>query len=458
MSFLGTNNYGACSYVRDKFKYKNVRFIQEATLAYLTSLEDWGSDDCAYILLTEGAERMNWVDNGQRDRETHEPIVQEGLRSRMEGMKLPIRVETVEKLPDGNTEEEIWEIFERAYGVLEEGDQLYLDLTHGYRYLPMLMMSLVHYAQFLKGVKICHVSYGNYEGRDRAKNEALIVDLMPLVNLQEWTFAAGQYVESGSVVRLKEVANRALRPLSAEAKGRDFSLNNMNMFVRTLEEVVDERLTCRGRAIISAEKMKKLKGLVCSIEGVNVKALMAIFEKIKGTLDEFDDKENVDNCYRAAKWCFDNRLYQQASTILKEYVVTFFCRRHGLAEDDVKCREIVDKAFRKLNMIYKAERPESGEEVACLSPRDRMLSLCNSVEGVGAVEEKELEVMVDELMTAELVDTFCSLSDVRNDYNHSGMRQNPVNSKKLVDMIRESMDKFAHLVGNIDERRDGDAG
>ena len=33
---------------------------------------------------------------------------------------------------------------------MQDGDELYFDLTHGFRYLPMLVMVLINYSKFLK--------------------------------------------------------------------------------------------------------------------------------------------------------------------------------------------------------------------------------------------------------------------------------------------------------------------
>ena len=66
-------------YYKDDFCSSNVRFIQEATLDYLQTLEEWTANDVGYILLTEGAKTKNWADNGHRNPKTNEVIEQIGL-------------------------------------------------------------------------------------------------------------------------------------------------------------------------------------------------------------------------------------------------------------------------------------------------------------------------------------------------------------------------------------------
>jgi hypothetical protein len=74
ISFLGSTNYGECYYTKDSFISPKVRFIQEATLRYITQHEEWTENDAIYILLTRGAEEKNWNDNGHRDTDG-KPIV-----------------------------------------------------------------------------------------------------------------------------------------------------------------------------------------------------------------------------------------------------------------------------------------------------------------------------------------------------------------------------------------------
>lgn len=59
ISVLGYSNYGKCFYTRksEGFKSDEVRYVQEATLQYLMSVSEWTKADCAYILLTKGAEQ-----------------------------------------------------------------------------------------------------------------------------------------------------------------------------------------------------------------------------------------------------------------------------------------------------------------------------------------------------------------------------------------------------------------
>lgn len=64
-------------------------------------------------------------------------------------MHLKADWQVVRGIPEGRNEQEMWEIFQKVYGQMHEGDELYIDLTHAFRYLPMLVLVLSNYAKLI---------------------------------------------------------------------------------------------------------------------------------------------------------------------------------------------------------------------------------------------------------------------------------------------------------------------
>ena len=175
ISVLGTGSYKECIYALGDTQYDKTRFIQKATLQMLDVKEQWTEDDHIYIVMTDGSQEKNWetrTDNG-------EPKI--GLADTLKEMHLSTPIETI-RIPDGNNEDEIWQIFSDIYKVLNDEDELYFDLTHGFRYLPMLVLVLGNYAKFLKNTIVKSITYGNYESRDKETNIAPIINIIPIVH------------------------------------------------------------------------------------------------------------------------------------------------------------------------------------------------------------------------------------------------------------------------------------
>lgn len=330
----------------------------------------------------------------------------------------------IKELPDGNNENEIWEIFSRVYNELLDGDEVYFDLTHGFRYLPMLALVLGNYAKFLKKITVRHLSYGNYEGRNMNTNEAQIIDLMPLTNLQDWTFAAASFLENGNVIPLAKLSESTYLPLLKASKGKNESALALRKFTESLKECVEDFQTCRGLNIERSKNINSLKNAIKQVEENVIVPLKPVVQKIDSAIEPFDQKENINNGFHAAQWCLNNGLYQQAATILQENVVSFFADRHGIAIDDEKGRHLINNAFAILFNNLQDE-----EEKWQVADEDK---------------EKIREILSDTLIcNKEVFNTFNNLTEVRNDINHSGMRSTrlPLSSKK----IKANIDKCVTL-------------
>jgi CRISPR-associated protein, TM1812 family len=250
-------------------------------------------------------------------------------------------------IPDGKNEDEMWEIFNIVFDFLKNNDELYFDLTHSFRYLPMLILVLGNYSNFLKQTVIKHISYGNYEART-SSNLAPIVNLLPLAALQDWTFAAGQFLESGNIDKLKLLSEQKFKPILKETQGKDDNARNLREYISNLSSVVDDFNTCRGINILKSESLKKFAEIQKNITKTIIPPLNPILKKIEESLSVFDKKCNVENGFYAAKWCLNNNLYQQATTILNENIVSFICEKEKLNWETRNNREIVSRA---LNII-----------------------------------------------------------------------------------------------------------
>lgn len=437
ISVLGTGFYGKCKYTRGEYnsvKASETRFIQQSTLEYL-NVYDWGKNDAAIFLLTGRAKTSNW---NKEIKTRQNPITKEeeeyfGLEYVLEQMNLPVEICPV-GIADGKDEDEMWKIFNALFNVLKDGDKLYFDLTHSFRYIPMLVLVLGNYSKFLKNVTIKSITYGNYEARN--ENNAPIVDLLPLSALQDWTYAAGQFLESGNVRRLQHLCNEELKPILREAKGSDHDATNLKTFINTLADVIDERVTCRGMNIIKSEAFRKMKNVSDKLETTKIEPLNPVFDKIKQSMVFFDENENVRNGFSAAVWCFQNNLLQQAATILQEFVISYICLRHGIQIDDEGKRDWVTSAFtiKNNNLAEKDWRLNKVPEVAEIQK-----------ENIKRILEDDLFASVD------FVNAFVNLSEVRNDYNHSGMRsvRKPLNPNSIKNNIEKCINIFGVMLFNV---------
>ena len=416
ISVLGAGIYRECKYTKGNFVSQPVRFIQEATMDMLQQQTEWNSNDAAYILLTDGAKNANWLDDGMPDKIPGAT----GLHSRLEAMKLPFKVHTIEGLPMGNNEAEIWEIFTRTYAQLQEGDTLYIDLTHGFRYLPMLVVALVNYSKFLKNTTVASVTYGNFETRNPATNEAPIIDLASITTLLDWNYAAGQFINNGNIAPLQKLSKDVITPIMRNKDTRRNEVGDLDRYLSSLAKFIKELRTCRGKEIISCDNLVSAQKNFEKMERELIVPLVPLFERINKSLSIFKANDTR-NTISAARWCFDRGMYQQAVTFLREGIVTILCELNNVDYNAKEQRKIMENAlyFIKENI---------GEEHWNIDNH-----------------EKTKEIIANNSITRETACKYDSTGELRNDINHSGMREQSLSTDKLESKIAAMLQEFEKL-------------
>ncbi len=166
ISFLGTTLYQETNYIHalDSTKQFSTPFFQEA-------LVEFYQPDKLYIFLTKavatdiprGASESNW----------------ECLKKRLSGK---VNILPIYDIPQRNSPDDIWQIFQKVNDCLEEGDSVIFDITHSFRSVPVVALISVSYLRIIRQVKIDGLLYGAFEAKNK-KNETPTYDLLPIVSL-----------------------------------------------------------------------------------------------------------------------------------------------------------------------------------------------------------------------------------------------------------------------------------
>lgn len=427
ISVLGTGLYESGIYTKGEFKSTETRFIQQATIELLGCKETWTEDDKICILLTEQARKLNWDVTVRENRSTKEKIPYEGLKNILEKMDLKPTLLDV-PISDGKDEKEMWDIFQTVFNLLQEDDELYFDLTHSFRYLPMLILVLGNYAKFLKNVQIAHISYGNYEARN--ENGSPIVNLLPLTALQDWTFAAANFIHNGQSEELVQLTKNAIKPILKATLGKDEGANNLRELFTKLETIISNMQTCRGLSITQEADVFKLKQSIESSSADIIPPLVPVIKEIEKSFSNFSADANTINGLHAAQWCYKNRMYQQAITILQETIVTMVCEKTNLPIENKYARGLVNSAF---NIVFfKKQHDEDSWSLPNYGSRDEAVKIVR--------ELIQLQIIND------LSSSFFVATELRNDFNHAGFRDNPQTVDKIIKSIGERIQKVYNIL------------
>ena len=315
LSVLGTSNYIPCVYCVDQVRLKETYKAKE-----------WDSRDRVYIFLTEKARKENWVvaGNVKKDRNGN-TIPYVGLADELKGLGLAASCSDVD-IPGGDgrdksekeREEEIWQIFKTIYEKLEDGDRVYLDITHGFRHNP--------------------------------DGTVPLVDLLSISGLLDWTAAADQYISAGSSDKLHglympEVKRSRSEVVNESGHGghgfrsaddpRMLALDNLQSLLKSVRSLDKELLTCHGTKIVSGSTAQKILGNIGLVKK-NSENTLPLPEPFIPLLDKIGDEarpyrpDSIRNLFIAARACCEHRMYQQALTFLDEGIITFLCDKFGL--------------------------------------------------------------------------------------------------------------------------------
>lgn len=431
ISVLGASFYEKGKYGKEdvKFTSSETRFIQQATLEYL-KVEKWNENDVAYILITKRAKECNWdksITTRKRSQDNEEEYI--GLEKVIEDMHLPFTTMAV-PIADGNNEEEMWDIFQALYDHIQEGDELYFDLTHSFRYIPMLVLVFGNYAKFLKHTRICSITYGNFEvGKQRDDKVAPIIDLLPLTMLQDWTFAAADLIRNGNNLRLQELTKENALPPVLRSKGKkNFERlaveQPLQRYVEALQCMLSDMKLCLAPNILNGISINSIN---VQYENVTnhyselIAPISPIIDTIQATFGNFKKTDGIDqiqiqNGYEAAKWCYEHQLYQQAFTILDENITTEFCAFLGTDDKNYPQRKAANAMLR-----HRDYQEEDWKDTKLDGIRENVLR---------AIREKP-----------EIVSFITGYSDMakwihdkRNTYNHASMANKPLSQTDIEEL------------------------
>lgn len=422
ISVLGSTNYSQCKYQLGDFISDNCYFVQTATLGLHKVKETWQETDRCYILLTQGdrgSKKKNWEDCPGMNYE-------HGLEYCLKQMKLPCPV-----IPkDIKNEFDIWEIFNILYGLVEEdydnydGYELYIDITHSFRYIPMLLVVFTNFAKFMRQTTVKSITYGNWEARNPETNVAPFIDLTPLVTLQAWTAAADQFINAGSVDKMSDI----MKPITTiDIRNRDERRLSVAQFMGSLRKMVGERQTCQGYDIIKSEATKKVSNSIGNVRNrirdLHINGMTPferIIDKIEDFVNQFSTDEDILNVFRAAEWCHNHGMQQQALTLLREGILTYLMSVGGYDwSQDAKSRDnfnddIQEEAYQQNRGRYNVDMNNKMDWTF-----------------TGYFEDP---------LDDELAEIYVRLTDIRNQYSHGGMMKRHKSTDDIIEAIKDALD------------------
>ncbi|WP_077614757.1 TIGR02221 family CRISPR-associated protein [Caenibacillus caldisaponilyticus] len=429
LSFLGLTEYEACYYVWQGKRSSYTRFVQTALYEFLNSTEPLE----VLLLVTEQAKRKNWCDSISKD---GKPL--EGLKSAFKRIAPDASIKLVD-IADSLDESSNWLLFDKVMSEIQDGDEIYFDITHSFRSIPFMALIILNYARLVKKAKIGKVMYGWFEklGRpDEINNKsaeerlAPIVDMTNMVALFDWTNGVDQFIRTGDASLIKELTEREAAAFHRDdsiGKDEKAQVTEWRRLAKSLDKVGKAFQTSRSLQIIGEIRaLRDQLQKVQKLEASPIKPFSPLFDEIHRKYERFfNDKSK--NFLNMAKWCEENGLIQPGLTLLQENCITALCYVLDIDWSNTDKRRDVASA---ITILLKD------------IPREKW-----RVRDVQFVEK-----VIEQIKPfRDLLKPFSELTEYRNDINHAGTGKNVFSSQRLYQKLKDNIEKLEPFFRKMDE-------
>lgn len=397
LSFLGANNYKECVYTTEGKESRVVKYVQNAVIDLLAS-----DFDVYYIFCTEKAY------------DTHFASLQAESNKKLD----------VVQIPEGFSESEIWTIFSSVFDKLEVGDEILYDITHSFRSLPMLGITLLQYAKFLKDIRVRGIYYGVFETLgpsydidnrfpDPKDRKVPLLNLTAFSLIQDWTIAANNFIKFGNALLMRELTKEKLTPILASSQGTNKEAVLLQKLATRLQDFSEELRTNRGKMLTEAYSAVNAKEIIDQIASFTLlPPFEPIISYVKATIEPFE-ANSLNNILLAAQWCIDKELPQQGFTQLQEGIITILCDKISL-----NYTKEINRNFVSSYLSVRFSKPE--EEWRGELSNDTYKPYLHLLDQINNIRE--------------LVAIYDLISKKRNDINHGGFTESAKHSSFMNDL------------------------
>lgn len=392
LTFLGTTSYFSTTYVWE---------TQEKTTEYVAAaLAEFFAVETVQTFLTTEARAKHWH------------VFKNTV---LNAKDIPI--------PSGQTEDELWQIFEAVVNSVEPGEEIILDVTHSFRSIPLFVFLAGIYLQKSRNVTISGVYYGAYE-RDRERSP--IFNLTPTLKFADWLIATDKFLNTGSAADLAKLLSTIQRDFYRKGRQKrepivPTSLISFGTRIQAISdsiELVRPLKLMEETALLEEISYDTLKHDV----GAFAHPFALLLDRIRTDYKQFaltnpreaQPNQSLIKQFELLRWYVNKSLTTQAILLGRELVVSALCV--GLERD----------------FLNKSERKQVEEGLNDLVEWTKDKELKPAPPSVNAFER-----IIDDL--DKLSGFWSKLRDVRNDLAHTEMRQDSLSAAKMTNFVHQEL-------------------
>lgn len=417
LTFLGTSRYDPIRYTLGGRSFPATPYIQE-TIA--RAHKDWldSEDGNVKVFMTAEARKANWDIEG-------------GLKERLGSLLSTGRVQGIEmRAPTG--EESLWDLFEILEAEIPPGSEIILDITHGFRTLPLIGTVLTGYTRALKQTKVSAIYYATTDADSDGQSE--VIDLTRLDRLMRWSGAIDIYLRQGNPQEIERLTSETVHGLvqrgyRAETEKLEKTLAS------NLKDIYSALTTVRGKEIVTGKAFLRARSNLETLCRTNsgTKPMVPLLQFAKDRLSGFLE-DSPANLLFAVDLCIQYELVQQGLTLLQESIVTILLAMEGY--DDFSEKNLRLAVSRSLSYLVKKT---AGGKVYDDPRQDPSLDTAAA------------EAVMANPLAEQLAPLFDVLSSRRNNINHASFNRDDFKAGLFRKTLREAFSEVVFRILEYDK-------
>jgi len=318
VSFLGAGNYNAVHYQWNGIKSVKTPYAQEAELRLLLESGQVSVKTMRVLIFgTPTSRRAHWDKQRGYNPRTGEYGDSQvpGLRPRLDG--LDVEYEFVEMSEDLSAPAQ-WATFQELLRCIPSDTELILDMTHGFRAVPVVFSSALHFLRLTRDLTIKQVLYGAHDADPPA-----IMDYGDFYAIQDWTDGVSRLIEDADAGKLAALSGggSSLPVKGFDARELTGALMSVTDAVKNVEVNGVEGKVREALGLVDASlDQARREGNVASET-----LLSLVKEKFAGLMSSEPLSGHYDQPYFDVQLIFmelllEHRLFMQAFTAMREYI------------------------------------------------------------------------------------------------------------------------------------------
>lgn len=324
ISILGTGDYKESKHYYHDDYIATSKYVQ--LVLYEIYCQEFNEDDEFIVFLTNESKEMHWDLKLELE-------IQELLR------KTPLQPKVKAIVLDYKDKDYTKKLYTNMIDIIDVGDEVILDITHGFRSYTILISSILDYVRVVKDVNVKNVVYGEYNSESKVTE---IKELDDLLTIQRWSNYVDIFLKTGNPAYLSKLVSEDKKQSHIKNDGNQKIYEQIAYLVGYLNMLFEAVALCDTSEINRLVKMiynelEEYKKIEVEFEFYPLVTLMG---KISDKIEQLYDKNDSILILNIAEfYCLEFGQIQQGYTLLRELIISDAGKKLDVDINDRNIRE-----------------------------------------------------------------------------------------------------------------------